>query len=64
VNIAEATTDQDYYGARCAYFSHGTAAILLGHRRSLRQSCVRLFANGGEDLEMVVGAPHLVGDLD
>ena len=43
---------------------HGTAAILLGHRRSLRQSCVRLFANGGEDLEMVVDAPHLVGDLD
>src|SRR4029077_19951722 len=43
---------------------YGTATILLGHGRSLRQSCIRLLSNRGEDLEMVVYAPNLVGDLD
>ena len=40
------------------------AAVLLDHRRALRQPRVGLLADRGEDLQVVVDAAQLVGDLD
>ena len=42
----------------------GAAAVLLDHRRALRQPRVRLLADRREHLQMVVDAAQLVGDLD
>ena len=42
----------------------GTTPILLDHRRSLGQAGVGLLPDGGEDLEVMVDAAKLIGDLD